>query len=215
MSIEEIIRKLLSKFGLEARLENVSFERKIISFKYKNDLDFIKNICDYHDFIFYVRDKIFYLKKRSFNDQEDIVLEHGKTVIGLMIDSDFSNCITDIEVKNYNYNKKKLEIKTRSMNDISEIKNKINYNIKSKTILIEKGIVDIKSSDEISKKILIKNCTGLKKLYGTSAGTAGIRAGCLLKFNNIQEEYSGIYLVKRAVHEISEKGYITGFYCEK
>ncbi len=215
LSVEQIIRKLLSKSGIETGFENISFEKKIISFKYRNDLDFIKNACDSNNFIFYLRDKIFYLKKRSFNEQEDFVLEYDKTIIGLTIDSDISNFISDIEVKNYNYNKKKMENKTRSINDVSEIKNKINYYIKSKAVLIDKGIADLKSADEISKKILIKNNIGLKKLYGTSAGNTGIRAGALIKFNNISDDFSGIYLVKRAVHEISEKGYITGFYCEK
>jgi len=214
LSMDEIIRKLLSKTGLEARFENTSFQKNIISFKYKNDFDFIKAVCDYHNFIFYVKDKIFYLKKRSFNEQENIVLEYGKTIIDLTIDSDASNFITDLEVKNYNYNKKKLEYKIKSINEISEINKKFNYNIKSKAVLIDKGIYDFKSADEISKKILIKNSVCSRKLYGTISGNKGIRSGSLLKFNNIGDEYSGIYLVKRTVHEISEKGYITGFYCE-
>ncbi|MBN2545336.1 MAG: hypothetical protein JXB50_06030 [Spirochaetes bacterium] len=215
LSIDEIMRKLLSKKGLETRFENISFQKKIISFKYKNDLDFIKEVCDYHNYTFYVRDKIFYLKNRSFKEQEDVVLEYGKSIIDLTVDFDTAYRIAELDVKNYNFNKKKLEHKTMTINEISGINKKFNNSFKQKEVLIDKNIKDAKSADESCKNKLIKRNTKIICINGTVRGNNLIRTGSLIKFNNIQDEYSGTYLVKKAFHVISEYGYTTGFYCEK
>jgi len=219
----ELIRKIAGEysFDFETDIKNKTFQ-SFIQY-YKTDLQILHELAGY-DFarIFFGNNKLLIKKITGSNDNE-VVLELGKSLSEINAELDCACMITDAEVKSWNSDKTEVISGKASCNNLSfkleEKKSgqalfKENFGESSDLVFIE-DLNDNVSCEESADIRLTKNSFNFIKAAGKSYGNNKIKAGGIIKINGIGDVFSGEYLVNSVRHILSWKGYTTEFNLSK
>lgn len=87
------------------------------------------------------------------------------------------------------------------------------FGIKGRHALVNQGVYTQSEADTLAQATLDKMASGFMQAEGQAGGNPAITAGAAVNIKDVGTNFSGKYMVTRALHRYSMKGYTTQFWC--
>ena len=87
------------------------------------------------------------------------------------------------------------------------------FSIKGRHALLNQGVYTQSEADTLAQATLDKMASGFMQAEGHAGGNPAITAGSAVNIKDVGTHFSGKYMVTRALHRYSMKGYTTQFWC--
>ncbi len=215
MTDEEIIKKVVSDAQLSCDVDHIGYENVFTMQKDQSDFHYLLGLAEKFDCNLWVRDKKLYFKRQHRNEGEDVILEHGKTLIEFCPILDTTKIITEVEVRSWDSSKWKAIVGSATSDDITESDGgkivRKNFG-DQKTVHIDSSIIDEKSADDLAICLLTQNARQYITGYGKCQGHTKIRAGSIIKIVEESKKYSNKYFVQSACHVLNTAGGYTTYF---
>jgi phage protein D len=87
------------------------------------------------------------------------------------------------------------------------------YGISAKQVIVDRPVTNVSEATSIAQAELDAIASGFIEAEGNAGGDPAIKSGATVNIKGVGTRFGGEYLVTRAVHRYSVKGYTTHFWC--
>lgn len=215
----EILKTIADENQLSLKADNIGGDKLFLIQKDITDLDFVSRMARRYGCKFRVSDGTLYFGKESDTDEEEIILEWGKTLTDFSGHIDSSNLLTEVHVIGWNNNSGESIRGSALLSDVpplggSELGGTAVENAFGAAIMSEsdKMVPDTIGAEALALDKLKRNSFTYVTSRGTCEGDYRIRAGVTLQIKEAGGRFSGEYFVREVQHQFhSTKGYLTHF----
>lgn len=222
MNVADIVKKIAGLYSLSAETDIDSQVKPFTMQRELTDFEYLLLLAREHSCFIWGDNKKLYFKKDTDAGKEEIILEKGKTLLGITGPGATSaRLFTQVRARGRDP-KKGTFIEAIAGPD--SVKRKIGSGTVApvyleKTLgekyihdIFDYSITDRKSAEKIAEHALWQSSMEYIRLFGECEGNPNIRAGMTIIIKGMGDNFSGKYLVKQVEHElIPMHGYVTSF----
>lgn len=217
----DIIKEIVSAAQLDDDIDDIGQTQHIFTMqRNQTDYEYISMLARKHGCKIYIKNDTFYFKKADTAEEEEVIIEWGKTLLEFNVQSDTSEQLSSVEVRGWDNENGEAIVGTAELGDI-----KTPFGGEktggalvdeffdgAKMILIDENVIDQQSADELAKDILNGNSMNYVTGSGKCEGNHKIKVGTIIELKELGGKFSGKYFVNSLKHVFNtNSGFITHF----
>ncbi|MDC7224756.1 MAG: contractile injection system protein, VgrG/Pvc8 family [Spirochaetales bacterium] len=217
---EDILTTIVGEYGLTADADVLSTEHVVRVQEGISDYEFLKRMADEYHYRLWVKEDILYLKEDP-TSTADIVLEWGKTLLDFNASRETEKLVTEVEVVGWDNMSgdgfsavaadSLVTLKVGTGNLGQKVASD-NFGVR-RLVVKDEDVPDQQTAETKATNILSGNSWAFMKAQAVCEGDNRIMAGCSVDIKETGERFSGLYRVKKVLHNYhASSGYRTN--CE-
>jgi uncharacterized protein involved in type VI secretion and phage assembly len=217
MSASDMVSKIASESGLQARTESTSVVYEFFQQSAETDWDFITRLARVNDFRVFVRDTTLHFEKADSSAGATIELTWQDNLLSFRPRVSGVQQINTVNVRNWDPKAKQTVTGSASSATTASTpgvqRSKVASDLGGGTTLVANRLaVNSGEANGIAKSTLQGQADAFAEAEGTCFGNPDVKAGSKVSIKNVGTKFGGTYLVSSTTHLYRGKtGYQTSF----
>jgi len=221
MSDSAIVQKIASECKLTNDIDRTSPNHEHVFQDYQTDMEFIQDRARRNGYFAYVDADGKLIFKKQPRTRGKVALEWSKNLIDLQIRKSTAEQVGEVNVHGWDpKTKKEILGKAKSPEGTPVVGGrsqdggkaaKSAHRVQSVEHVNNLPVQDVKEANAIAQSTLNEKGNAFLQAEGTCLGDPEVQAGANVEIKGVGKNFSGTYLVTRAIHRYGRDGYTTRF----
>ena len=224
MKDSDIVKKLAGESGLSAQVDETTTVHKYLLQANQTNYEFILDRARRIGYQVRVEDRILYFKKPPAAPPAGPELDWGINLDQFRARLSTMDQVNEVIVRGWDPQGKREVVGRASSPTAAKQNRKDNgktggataqtaHGMSARQIIVDRPVTNAGEANAIAQAELDAIASRFIQAEGSAGGDPGIAAGATVTIKGVGERFGGQYLVTRAIHKYSSKGYSTHFWC--
>ncbi|WP_020614506.1 phage late control D family protein [Sediminispirochaeta bajacaliforniensis] len=218
-SDSDILTEIAQENGLSLEVDEIGGEKLFMVQKDVTDHEFMLSIAERYGCKLWASDRTIFFKQANEEDNEEVVLEWGKTLNEFSARTDSSAIVTEVNITGWDNDKGESFLASAAYGDVDPVGGtsfgggavEANFGPAIMTST-DAGVKDQSEAEALALETVTDNSFFYVTGNGSCEGNNAVKAGNLITIKEVGGRFSGEYLVVEARHAFhATSGYTTYF----